>query len=475
MKKAFWLLLIALVGFASCKTRTTVIKEHTAIDSVVYHGHEPSWSKNLGMYEVNIRQYTPEGTFKAFAQHVPRLKDLGVGIVWFMPVQPIGKVNRKGSLGSYYSIQDYSAINPEFGTLDEFRNLVKQIHDEGMYVILDWVANHTSWDHEMIDAHPNWFERDSLGNLKPPVPDWTDVVSLNYENPELRQWMIDEMKFWIEECDVDGFRCDYAGGVAVDFWEECRKQLNEIKHVFMLAEWEDPKYVKEAFDLDYGWEFHHIMNTHAKGRATKIEWNMQGKGDVETQTLDSVANYFVRYRERYPQSAYQLNFITNHDENSWAGTVFERYGDAVSTYATMTFTVPGMPLLYSGQEAGLNKRLRFFDKDTINWGDYKYQKFYKKLFQAKKENVALWNGAYGGEFKRVHTSLPDQVFAYSRAKNNNTVLTVLNFSPEQQTVQLKNGPRGDFKEIFTERTEELKHDNPIVIGPWGYKVFVRNE
>ena len=328
----------------------------------------PDWSYNLSIYEVNTRQYTPEGTFEAFDTHIKELKDMGVGIVWFMPINPIGEKNRKGTLGSYYSVKDYKGVNPEFGTLQDFKETVNQIHSMGMYVIIDWVANHTAWDNVWVKEHPDFYTKDSLGNFVPPVPDWHDVIDLNYDNKELWQYMIDAMKYWVEECDIDGFRCDVAGMVPLDFWKTAHAELDKIKNVFMLAEAEGPE-LHEAFDMTYSWELLHLMNNVA-----------QGKKDVQ-----SIRDYFQKEKNQYPPDAYRMRFTTNHDENTWNGTEFERMGEAAETFDVFTCVIPGMPLLYSGQEAGLNKRLDFFEKDTIEWKDSKYKFLYTTSISRKRK------------------------------------------------------------------------------------------
>jgi glycosidase len=346
----------------------------------------PEWSKNAVMYEVNVRQYTPEGTFLAFEEHLPRLKEMGVDILWFMPIQPISKKNRKGSLGSYYSVKDYKAVNPEFGTLDDFKALVKRAHEMGFKVMIDWVGNHTGWDNVWMKDHKDWYTQDSLGNVVSPVADWHDTADLNYNNQQMRQAMLDALKFWVKETDIDGYRCDFAGGVPTEFWEKARLSLDSIKPVFMLGENQDQMdLLNKAFNVNYGWAFHHLMNEVAQGKKT-------------AQAMDSL---LVREDSVYPEKTYALQFTSNHDENSWNGTEYERLGDAVKTMAILSFTVPGMPLIYTGQEAGLNKRLAFFEKDSIDWNNLDMQQFYQKLIQLKKTQPALWNGEAGGQLTIV--------------------------------------------------------------------------
>jgi glycosidase len=335
-----------MIFLSSCASPKKEAPVSQAPQSFVVH---PEWSRNATIYEVNIRQFTLEGTFNAFSEQIPRLKKMGIDILWLMPVAPIGEKNRKGSLGSYYSVRDYKAINPEFGTLDDFKKVVEKAHQEGMKVIIDWVANHTSWDNPWITEHPDWYTKDSLGNMISPY-DWTDVVQLDYTKKDVWNGMVDVLKYWIRETDIDGYRCDVAWKVPVEFWDFARTELDKVKPVFMLAEAEIPQYHTRAFDMTYAWELHHLLNSIA-----------QGKKNV--RSLDSL---LIRQDTLFPADAYRMLFTSNHDENSHKGTEFERMGEGSICMAVLTATLPGMPLLYSGQESAFNKRLRFYDKDTID-------------------------------------------------------------------------------------------------------------
>ncbi len=417
----------------------------------------PEWSKNANIYEVNIRQYTKEGTFKAFEGHLPRLREMGVDILWLMPVFPIGKEKRKGGLGSYYAVKDYRDVNPEFGTMDDFKDLVDKAHEMGFKVILDWVANHSAWDNQMIFDHPDWYTKDSIGNMVSPF-DWTDVADLNYNNEGLREYMVGSLKFWVKEYDVDGYRCDVAGMVPTDFWNKARKELDEIKPVFMLAEAEQTDLLENAFDMDYGWELHHIMNEIAKGK--------KNANDIE--------EYLKKDMVAYPPDSYRMNFITNHDENSWNGTVKERMADGAAAFAVLSYTLPGMPLIYSGQEVGLDKRLEFFEKDEIDWDLDSYLiGFYSKLNKLKTRNKALWNGDSGGDFKRVETSEDKSVLAFIRKKDSDRVFVVVNLSAASQQFNLKgDGFTGDYVELFSNQKEVLSGNMEMTLEPWGFRVFV---
>ncbi|MFA5327387.1 MAG: alpha-amylase family glycosyl hydrolase [Prolixibacteraceae bacterium] len=416
------------------------------------------WAKNAVIYEVNVRQYTPEGTFNAFAENLPRLKELGVDILWLMPISPISEKNRKGSLGSYYAVKDYKGVNPEFGTLDDFKNLVTKAHEMGFKVILDWVANHTGWDNNWITEHPEWYTKDSTGAIISPNPDWSDIADLNFDSQPMRRAMIDAMDYWVKTTDIDGFRCDVAWGVPQDFWEAARASLDSIKPVFMLAEDEDhPAFLEKAFNSDYAWKLHHIMNDVAQGK----------------KTANDLKTYFSELGNKYAPGSYPMQFITNHDENSWSGSEYERMGDAVKEFAAFTFTIEGMPLIYSGQEAGLHKRLLFFEKDTINWSDLSMQKFYQSLTSLKHENEALWNGTAGAPMVFAETSDSINVLAFSRQKDNDLILSVFNFSGEPVSATVQIAQPGNYQDYFSGENITLEKDAVMNMDKWGFKIFIK--
>lgn len=412
----------------------------------------PERAKDHVIYEVNIRQYTPEGTFNAFAAHLPRLEDLGVDILWIMPVQPIGEKNRKGGLGSYYSIRDYTAVNPEFGTLADLKSLIDEAHKRDMLVILDWVANHTAFDHPWTEKE-GYHTTDSLGNIIwPEGTDWTDVADLNYDNMNMQDDMIAALRYWVNEADVDGFRCDVAGFVPMDFWNRAKDSLDVDKDVFMLAEWDEPNMHEDAFHMTYGWGLHHYMNAVAKGE----------------KNADSIVAFVNKDYERFPADAFRMNFTTNHDENSWNGTVFERFGDGHKAYAVLAFTIQGMPLVYSGQEAGLNKRLAFFEKDSIDWSDLKYQNFYKQLTLFKENNPALYSGEYGGKPVFLDVKNP-MVIAYQRERDGNQVQVIINLSSETQ--EIDGAALAAFEDEFS---GQLFDGSLSELAPFEYKVGSKN-
>jgi 1,4-alpha-glucan branching enzyme len=419
----------------------------------------PEWTKNLSIYEVNLRQYSPNGTFKEFEEHLPRLKDLGVGILWFMPIQPIGEKNKKGSLGSYYSIKDYKAVNPTHGTIDEFKQLVKKIHEMGMYVILDWVANHTAWDNNLTLEHPDFFTKDEKDNFTPPNSDWSDVIHLNYNNSKLRKYLSDTMKYWIEETDIDGFRCDMAHLLPTDVWNEVRSELDKMerkKPIFMLAESENRDLIEKAFHSLYNWNIFHILNGIAKGNKC-------------VHDIDAVLQ---REITDYPKHAYQMFFTSNHDENAWQGSAIERLGVGLEAYNVLTFTISGIPLIYSGQEAGEHRRLKFFEKDQIIWREDKLRPFYSTLNNLKQRNKALWNGVYGGDFSRINTSNNWGILSYIRKKDENAVFVILNLSPYDQNITLYGYDYcGEYKDVFKGEKVAFKENTDFFLRPWEYKVF----
>ena len=418
----------------------------------------PAFSRHASIYEVNIRQYTPEGTFKAFEKSLPRLQEMGVDIIWIMPIYPIGQLNRKGTLGSYYAVQDYQKVNPEFGTLADLRDLVAKAHGLGIKVILDWVANHSAPDNDLITTHPDWYTHDSItGKIIPPVPDWTDVADFNYDKKGLWDYQIESMKYWIANADIDGFRCDVAMMVPLEFWKKARIELDKAKKVFMLAEAEGPEYHRNGFDMTYGWELLTLMNKTAKGekRATDI------------------AAYMRKIDTTYKRDDYQMFFTSNHDENSWNGSEYERMGDAVKCLDVLCFTLPGMPLIYSGQESAVTRRLRFFDKDTIAWDNYKLQPFYTRLNALKRDNPAVANGVFGGKANLIKTGNKD-VLAFSRSNEDNQIIVITNLSKSPQTIRLKSALlAGKFKDAFSGAPVDLRGSYSVRLKSWDYLILVK--
>ncbi|UBB89317.1 alpha-glucosidase C-terminal domain-containing protein [Candidatus Kaistella beijingensis] len=421
----------------------------------------PEWSKNATIYEVNLRQYTNEGTFKSFESHLQRLKKMGVDIIWLMPIHPIGEKNRKGGLGSYYSVKDFRGINPEFGTMQDFKNLVNKIHSMGMYVIIDWVGNHSAWDNPLATTHPHWYTKTRSGNFQPtPWYDWDDVIDFDYDNPDFRKYMTESLKFWVKEANIDGYRADVAGFIPVDFWENARAELDQIKPVFMLAEWESRDLYKKSFDMTYSWTLFDKLKdatTQNKGIAGLVEYLSHDVNSV-------------------PKNAYRMVFTDNHDMNSWNGTPQKNFGDGLKTSIVFTGVVNGMQLCYSGQEAGLNRSLKFFDKDPIEWKDHENEVLFSKLFHLKHENQALWNGKYGGEMIRVVNDHQDRVVSFYREKNQDAVLPIFNFSDKTVEVNLDTQYfQGKYRELFTDKNFDIKEKTMLNLEPWSYLVLVKGK
>jgi glycosidase len=415
--------------------------------------HPPAWTLRGNIYEVNIRQYTPQGSFNAFAGQLDRLKAMGVQILWIMPVNPISQVDRKGSLGSYYAVSDYTAVNPEFGSLDDFKRLVHSIHDKGMKVIIDWVPNHTGADHRWLTGHPDFFVKDSTG--KPAVPfDWSDTRQLDYRNSEMRDSMIAAMKYWVTSTDIDGFRCDVAWNVPGDFWKNCIASLRKVKELFMLAEGDKPYLLRNGFDAFYPWDLFHMMISVAKGERPAF-------------ALDSVLR---AYGAAYPQNSLAMYFTSNHDENSWNQSDFGTFpGDAHAPFAVFTQTMPwDIPLIYSGQEEPVLRAVRFFDKDTLTFGKLKRAGFYKSLLALRKRNIALDADA---TFRKLDVGDNAAMYAFVREKDDKKIMVILNMSPRPQKIMVTDKSLwGMPLEIFTGR--RIPVDGTIKTLPaWTARVY----
>lgn len=414
------------------------------------------WIKATNVYEVNVRQYTKEGTFNAFSKELPRLKDMGVKTLWFMPVTPIAQKEKKGELGSYYAAADYTAINPEFGTLEDFKNLVNEAHNQGFKVIIDWVANHTGWDHRWTREHPDWYEKDSTTNDFKKASGMEDIIELDFTNKELRKAMIDAMTFWVEEADIDGFRCDLAFWVELDFWKEAKPEVEKAKPLFWLGELdplEHPDYM-EVFDAAYTWTWMHGTEEFYKK-------------NLPIASLDAVLE---RYRAAPGVEAW---FTTNHDENSWNGSEYEKYGDAAKALAVFSCTWPGVPLIYSGQELPNKKRLKFFEKDEIEWtGNYELHDFYKTLLNLHTNNPALLPDTAVAQTYRLHTSDDTKIFAYLRKNGDKEVLVLLNLSKEKLRFELMdNRISGTYKNVFSGAANDFTTEKAFEVQPWEYLVY----
>ncbi len=448
----FSLLTVVLIVNHSCNNNDKTESNTVAVDST--HKH---WSAQTNVYEVNLRQYTPEGTIMAFEKHLPRLKDMGVEVLWFMPITPIGVEGRKMTekdMGSYYAVKDYKAFNPEFGTMDDWKGFVKRAHEMGFKVITDWVANHSSPDNHWMKAHPDFYAKDSAGKTIAPF-DWTDVRKLDYKNGELRDSMIAAMKFWVTETGIDGFRCDVADEVPIDFWKRCLTELRKTKNLFMLAEGENLELYAAGFDELYAWNMMRAMADLYAGKKNVVQF-------------DSVVNAEIA---NYPKNAYRLFFTTNHDENSWNGTEFEKYGDAFKTFAVFTQTMyQSVPLIYNGQEDMNKKRLKFFVKDTIPWeGEKEMAPFYKTLLTLRKSNKAL---AANASYSKSKTSADSSIFAYQRELDGQKVVVILNLSKQEQNFTINDAAiNGEPMNVFMGVKEKVDTKHRFNIEPWGFIVY----
>jgi glycosidase len=412
-----------------------------------------SWIDGTNVYEVNVRQYTAEGTFAAFMKHLPRLKDMGVKILWLMPVTPISKKMRLGSLGSYYACSSYTEVNPEFGTLDDLKELVKEAHQLEMKLIIDWVANHTGRDHQWTQEHPDWYKKDAQGNFTD-SHGWTDVIDLNYASKEMRAAMMEAMTFWINECDIDGFRCDMAHLVPLDFWRIAREHCDAWKTLFWLAETEVPEY-HEVFDVSYAWEWMHVTEKIPK----------------QIASLQHMKDVLKKYQQEYPPGSRKLFFTSNHDENSWNGTEYEKYGDGAKAFAVFCCLWHGTPLIYSGQELPNFKRLKFFDKDQIEWRqDIELHNFYKSLLELKSNNKALHNFS---EIFELTTNNDEKIFACLFVKDFYKVLVLLNLSPNDRVdcTITHEKLEGDYKNLFSGIEHKLHATENFELQHWEYMVY----
>ena len=472
MKKISFLLIIGLLLF-TCKNQTTTVES----SELQFKSISDAVLETAVIYEANIRQYSESGTFTDFTKDIPNLKQLGVKVVWLMPIFPISETKRKATggefasliendverekmLGSYYAVTDFTKVNPEFGTLEDFRALIKTAHENDIYVILDWVPNHTGWDHTWLKTNPEYYTQNEVGDVIDPInPDtgeswgWQDVADLNYDNKEMRAEMIEDMLFWITQENIDGFRCDVASAVPLDFWKDAIAKLRAEKEIFMLAEAGEANLVEgtELFDMAYGWDRHHVFNEMAKSDDAVNLWKESIKRDTNLYEADDIL----------------MTFVTNHDENSWNGTVRERMGDAAELLTALSFVVPGMPLIYSGQEYDLDHRLLFFEKDQIPSGKAVMWPLLEKLGQLKNTNPALNGGKNPATYTDIETA-NSKVLVFSREKNKHKIVFIGNFSGEKQTLENPSMGALDYD-------SELKiNDKILTLEPWGFRIFLQN-
>lgn len=437
--------LVAVMCFGCASASESVTQERP-------YPNPPKWIQDTIVYQVNLRQFSEAGNLDGFREQLPRLKALGVGVLWFMPIHPIGVEARSGGLGSPYAVRDYLSFSEEFGTLDEFKATVREAHDLGMYVIIDWVPNHTSPDHPWVQQHPDWYTRDENGDLVPPIPLWADVVDLNFDSMEMRRAMIEAMAYWVREADIDGFRVDTAEWQPLDFWVEARNVLREIKPIFMLAEGAKPELLEYAFDAAYAWDLTPNMNQIKEG----------------TKNVSDLVNYLNAEARIVPNDGFRLNFTTNHDINAWEATAVERMGEALEAFTVLTFTVNGMPLIYNGQEARLEQRLNFFDPDPIVWREDSMADLYRELAELKRSHPALWHGGTGGAVQIIQECTNESVLTFQRQHKTQNIVVMLNLSDTPQRVTAPTTSE-HMSAVLSRGAEQA--ENTIELQPWGYMIL----
>jgi len=420
----------------------------------------PDWSRDAVLYQINTRQFTREGTFAAAQKELPRLKQLGVDILWLMPIHPIGEVNRKGTLGSPYSVRDYYAVNPEFGTEDDLRAFIDAAHAQGFKVILDLVANHTAWDNALSSEHPDWYEKTWDGHFRPtPWWDWSDIIDLDWSKPGVREHVGKAMEYWVRDFGVDGYRADVAGYIPVDFWETMRARLEAIRPVFMLGEVQQTAHHRAAFDATYAWDWHHTSKRIAKGEADAT----------------GLFGYYAENESLWPREAMRMTYIENHDSNAWEGTLYENYGDALPAMTALAFTGEGLPLIHNGQEACNAKRLEFFEKDPIDWSqgeDCAYGDLLADLIAFRDANPALHNGQWGARMSQVVNDRPQQLFGWVRQQGGNKVVGLFNLSNQPVEATLADGlAAGDYREFGTGDAVSVAAGDTISLPAWGFRLM----
>ncbi len=462
----FWTLAAAVFAafiFQKCQPMEKKAAEPPRVSTEKKLGPSaPDWASRASIYELNVRQFSPEGNFAGVEKQLPRLAEMGVECVWLMPIHPISVKNRKGKLGSPYSVQDYKKTNPDFGTIGDLTRLVEKTHAAGMRLIIDWVPNHTGWDHVWMTERPEVYtlykgaKTVPLNERGEPIDDWSDVCDLDYSKPQTRSAMIDAMLFWVKTCGIDGFRVDMAGLVPDDFWPEARAAFDQNdakKPLFLLSEWQDAPRHFEAFNSNYGWKWKDLTKEIASGKK-------------DARHLDSLLAELSAF---YPPHFYQIYFTQNHDENSWNGTEKELYGPSADAFTALAHVWQGQPMIYSGQESGLDERLPFFEKKAIDWKNYPRAEFFKTLLALKKKNRALDAGLAGGPLKKLATKNDRQVYAFSRSKGDDRFIGVFNFSAQPQTVELDcRGLEGPMSDVFGRSSREITPTLPVRLGAWEF-------
>lgn len=452
-------LVFALLASALIATPALAQPDYTPRDVVQVPNAE--WTRDAVLYQLNTRQFTSEGTFAAAQKQLPRLAAMGVDIIWLMPIHPIGEANRKGSLGSPYAVRDYRAVSAEFGTEAEFRAFVNEAHRLGLKVILDWVANHSATDNPLTLSHPEWYTRTPEGALMSPAgTDWSDVADFDYSQPGLRQYMTESLVYWVREFGIDGYRADVAGYVPTDFWDTARAELDKVKPVFILAEWEQRDLHARAFDATYGWGWKEAMQRLVK----------DGSG------AGAMRGYYAGQSETWPHAAMRMVYTENHDQNSWDGVAANIYGPAYEAAMALSFTGLGLPLIYNGQEADNDRMLKFFERDPIVWRSGKHAALIAKLIALKTDNPALHNGRFGAPLVEVPTNATADVFAFTRGQAGERVFAVFNLSPRPQQVTFQHARHhGGYADALNGEAMTFAGGETLALAPWGYRIFTETK
>lgn len=421
------------------------------------------WVQDATIYCIYPRSFSPEGTLGAIEKRIPELKDLGISVIWLMPIHPVGMKERKGTLGSPYSVRDYYDINPEFGSILDFQKLLATVHKNKMKLIIDLVINHTSWDSKLIAQHPEWYTKDSAGKIIPPNDDWTDVADLDYSKTGLRNYMLNMMEWWVKDIGIDGFRCDVSELVPLDFWEEARDKLEDIKPVMMLSEGSLPEHHNGAFDITYSWNIYDPLQSLISG-------------ERKSSCLDSI---LTSEAAQFPENALRLRFNTNHDKNAWDAPAITKFGqNGLRLSTVLVNTIPGIPLLYNGEEVANDKKLSLFEKISIDWnGPRHIDSLCRDLFKIRREHKALSRGTY----INIPSSDDAQIFSFLRSYKNDKVMVVLNFSGVRQSPELflQTGKTGfrpgkiSLKELFSQDVAlaEVGGSFRPSLEPYGYLIY----
>lgn len=455
MRRTLLSVVLAPLALAACSGDEATVAGYDPQPLVKVNS--PDWVADAVIYQLNTRQFTAEGTFAAAQEQLPRLAEMGVDIVWLMPIHPIGEERRKGTMGSPYAVMDYRAVNPELGTEEDFRAFVDAAHAQGLKVILDWVANHSSWDNPLTQEHPEWYSRTPEGDLMPPEgTDWSDVADFDYSRAGLREYMTGSLTYWVREFDIDGYRADVAGYVPLDFWETARGELDAIKPVFMLAEWEQRDLHARAFDATYGWGWKEAMQ--------ELVADESGAG--------AMRGYYMGQKTTWPHAALRMVYTDNHDQNSWDGVASEIYGPAYETAIALSFVGPGIPLIYNGQEADLAHQLEFFEKDEIEWKEGQHDGLFRQLIALKTGEQALWNGRHGAPLTDVPSDATADVLSFVRGEGEGRVFAVFNLSPRAQNVRFELARHhGTFRDALSGEEAEFTAETALALDPWGYRIF----